>query len=58
MAAGAKNGLDLVVISEKTLRLTWRFETSHYLLPFSGWSMGPFRSVVETLMASMINVGR
>jgi hypothetical protein len=27
------------------------------LLSFSGWSMGSFKSIVETLIASMINVG-
>jgi hypothetical protein len=58
VTAKAKNSLDLIMISEETLRLTWRFETSHYLLSFSGWSMGPFRSIVETSMASMVNVGR
>ena len=53
-----KDDVDLILGSQKSLRLSGRFEPPHHLLSFAGRLMGPLDAVVEPFVRAMISFRR
>ena len=58
MATGAKDGVDLIMGSQKFLCLSGRFEPPHQLFALTGRSMEPFDAVVVSFVRPMIGFRR
>jgi hypothetical protein len=55
VAAGTKDGVDMIAGGQEALRLTRRFELPHDLFPLLGQTVRIFNSVVQAFAGSMIS---